>query len=135
MIHVHKENNMSTAENRQVIERYLEAISGNAKPPALVNQYVADADEALKQHIADAEVAFPRYDFIAEDLIAEGNKVVVRFNLHATHQGNFMGIPATGREINVPGIIIYHLADGKITAHWMQIDSMAMMQQLGVQPG
>ncbi|MEP7189440.1 MAG: ester cyclase [Roseiflexaceae bacterium] len=126
---------MSTAENRQVIERYVEAISGKAKPPALVNQYVADADELLKQHIADAEVAFPRYDFIAEDLIAEGNKVVVRFNLHATHQGNFMGIPATGREINVPGIIIYHLADGKIVKHWMHIDSMAMMQQLGVQPG
>ena len=62
------------------------------------------------------------------------NKVVVRFNLHATHQGNFMGIPATGREINVPGIIVYHLADGKITAHWMQIDSMAMMQQLGAKP-
>jgi predicted ester cyclase len=135
MIHVHKENKMSTAENRQVIERYLKAISGNAKPPALINQYVADADETLKQHIASAEAAFPRYDFIAEDLIAEGNKVVVRFNLHATHQGNFMGIPATGREINVPGIIIYDLAGGKITAHWMQIDSMAMMQQLGVQPG
>ena len=89
----------------------------------------------MKQHIADAEAAFPRYDFIAEDLIAEGNTVVVRFNLHATHQGSFMGIPATGKEINVPGIIIYHLADGKIIAHWMQIDSMAMMQQLGVQPG
>jgi steroid delta-isomerase-like uncharacterized protein len=125
---------MSTAENRQVIERYLEAISGNPKPPALVDQYVADADEALKQHIADAEAAFPRYELLAEDLFAEDNKVVLRFNLHGTHQGDFMGIPATGREINVPGIIIYHLADGKITAHWMQIDSMAMMQQLGVQP-
>jgi steroid delta-isomerase-like uncharacterized protein len=134
-MHVHKENTMSTAENKQVIERYLEALSGNPKSPALVNQYVADADEALKQHIADAEAAFPRYELLAEDLFAEDNKVVVRFNLHGTHQGDFMGIPATGREINVPGIIIYHLADGKITAHWMQIDSMAMMQQLGVQPG
>jgi hypothetical protein len=103
MIHIHKENTMSTAENKRVVERYVEAISGNPKPPALVNQYVADADEALKQHIADAEAAFSHYDFIAEDLIAEGNKVVVRFNLHATHQGTFMGIPATGREINVPG--------------------------------
>src|SRR4051794_16325883 len=123
MIHVHKEHTMSTAENRQVIERYLEALSGNAKPPALVNQYVADADEGLKQHIADAEVAFPRYELLAEDLFAEDNKVVLRFNLHGTHQGTFMGIPATGRAINVPGIIIYHLADSKITAHWMQIDS------------
>ena len=125
---------MSAAENKQLIERYLKALSGNAKPPALVNQYVADADEALKQHIADAEAGFPRYEMLADDLIAQDDKVVVRFIWRATHQGNFMGIPATGREINVPGIIIYHLADGKITAHWMQIDSMAMMQQLGVQP-
>jgi len=130
---IHKENKMSATENKQLIERYLEALSGKAKPPALVNQFVADADEALKQHIADAEVGFPCYELIAEDLITEGNKVVVRFNLHATHQGNFMGIPATGREINVPGIIIYRVADNKIVEHWMQIDSMAMMQQLGVQ--
>ncbi len=124
---------MSAAENKQLVERYLEAINGNAKPPALVNQYVADADDALKQHIADAEVAFPHYALIAEDLITEGNKVVVRFNLHGTHQGNFMGIAATGNEINVPGIIIYSIADGKIVEHWMQIDAMAMMKQLGVQ--
>ena len=48
------------------------------------------------------------------------------------HQGEFMGFPATGRTINVPGIIIYRIADGKIVEHW-KIDSMEMMQQLGVQ--
>jgi predicted ester cyclase len=58
---------------------------------------------------------------------------VVRFNLYGTHHGNFMGIPATGREINVPGIIIYHITDSKIVEHWMHIDSMAMMQPLGAQ--
>ena len=57
---------------------------------------------------------------------------MVRFNLHGTHHGNFMGIPATGREINVPGMIIYRIADGKIVEHWMQIDLAVMMQQLGV---
>ncbi len=123
---------MSTAETRQSIERYLEAINGKAKTPALVNQYVADADEALKEHIAGAEIAFPCYELAAEDLIVESDKAVVRFTLRGKHQGNFMGIPATGREINVPGIIIYRLADGKIVEHWMQIDSATMMRQLGV---
>jgi predicted ester cyclase len=122
---------MSTAESRQFVERYLEAINGKAKTPALVNQYVADADEALKQHIAGAEAAFPCYDLVGEDLIVEGDSAVVRFALRGKHQGNFMGIPATGSEINVPGIIIYRLADGKIVEHWMQIDSATMMQQLG----
>ena len=126
---------MTTAESRAFIQRYAEALSGKAKPATVVNQYVADTDEALKQHIADGEAAFPRYELIGEDLIIDGDKVVLRFAWRGTHQGNFMGIPATGKEIDVPGIIIYHLADGKITAHWMHIDSMAMMQQLGVQPG
>jgi len=124
---------MLTVESRAFIQQYLEAISGKAKPPALVNQYIADSDEALKQHIAGAEAAFPHYAMITEDLIAEGEKVVVRFTMRATHQGDFMGIPATGRPVNVPGIIIYRVADGKIVEHWMHFDAMAMMQQLGVQ--
>ncbi len=124
---------MSTAESKAFMQRYAEALSGKAKPPALVDQYVADSDPALKQHIADIEVAFPRYELVADDLIVEGEKVVLRFALRATHQGAFMGIPATGRQVDVPGIIIYRLADNKIVEHWMQIDSAALMQQLGVQ--
>ncbi len=128
---------MSTTESRTFIQRYAEALSGKAKPPALVNQYVADSDEALKQHIADAEAAFPRYEMIGEDLIIDGDKVVLRFSWRGTHQGNFMGIPATGREIDVPGIIIYRIDqdknnETKIVEHWMQVDSAMLMQQLGV---
>jgi predicted ester cyclase len=132
-IHFYKENKMSTAETRTFIQQYLDALSGKAKTPALVNQYVGDADQALKQHIADVEAGFPLYELHAEDLIFDGDKAVVRFNLHATHKGDFMGIPATGREINVPGIIIYRLADGKIVQHWLHFDAGQMMQQLGVQ--
>ncbi|MEZ4725925.1 MAG: ester cyclase [Caldilineaceae bacterium] len=125
---------MSTAESRTFIQQYLAAISGQAKPLPLLNHYIAVSDEALKQHIAGAEAAFPHYEMITEDLIAEGDKVVVRFTMRATHQGDFMGIPATGRQVNVPGIIIYRIADGKIVEHWMHFDALAMMQQLGVQP-
>lgn len=128
---------MTTAESRAFIQRYAAALSGQAKPPVLVNQYVDDADEALKQHIADGEAAFPRYEMIGEDLIVDGDKVVLRFSWRGTHQGNFMGIAATGRKIDVPGIIIYRLAkdknnETKIVEHWMQVDSAALMQQLGV---
>ncbi|RIK44574.1 MAG: ester cyclase [Chloroflexi bacterium] len=125
---------MSTTENKAYIQQYLAALSGKAKPPALVNQYIADTDDALRQHIAGAEAAFPHYEMIVDDLIAEGDKVVVRFTMRATHQGDFMGIPATGKQVNMPGIIIYHIADHKIVEHWMQFDAMTLMQQLGVQP-
>jgi predicted ester cyclase len=123
---------MSATENKALIRRYLDAINGQAKPMAVLDQYIADSDNLLKQHIAGIEAGFPHYELIAQELIAEDDKVVVRFNFHATHQGDFMGIPATGKEVNVPGIIIYRIADGKIAEHWMQVDAMAMMGQLGV---
>ncbi len=84
----------------------------------------------MKQHIAGAEAAFPR-----DEMITEGDKVVVRFAMRATHQGDFMDISPTGRPINAPGIIIYRVDDDKVVEHWMQFDVMALMQQLGVQPG
>ncbi|MEZ4619865.1 MAG: ester cyclase [Caldilineaceae bacterium] len=71
---------------------------------------------------------------IADDLLAEADKVVVRFRVRGTHEGDFMGIPATGKAVDVPGIIIYRVADQKIVEHWMQFDALTLMQQLGIQP-
>lgn len=123
---------MSVEENKAFIRRYFEVLNGKPKPAAVVNQYVADADEALKQHIAFFEAAFPCYELIEEDMIAEGDKVVVRTSGRATHKGEFMGIPPTGKTINVSGILIYRIANGKIVEHWMEVDAPSMMQQLGV---
>jgi predicted ester cyclase len=125
---------MSASENKAFIRRYLDAINGKEKPAAVVDQFISEADALLKQHIAGYEAAFPRYALIAEDMIAEADKVGVRFTFRATYGGGFMNIPATGQQVAMPGIIIYRIADGKIVEHWMQVDSAALMQQLGVQP-
>ena len=125
---------MSASENKAFIRRYLDAINGKEKPAAVVDQFISEVDALLKQHIAGYEAAFPRYALIAEDMIAEADKVVVRFTFRATYGGGFMNIPATGQQVAMPGIIIYRIADGKIVEHWMQVDSAALMQQLGVQP-
>ena len=122
---------MSASENTAFIRRYLDAINGTEKPAAVVDQFISEADALLKQHIAGYEAAFPRYALIAEDMIAEADKVVVRFTFRATYGGGFMNIPATGQQVAMPGIIIYRIADGKIVEHWMQVDSAALMQQLG----
>lgn len=124
---------MSVEENKALVRRYLGAISGKDKPATVVNQFVADADEALKQHIAFFEAAFPRYELIEDDMIAEKDQVVVRLTGHATHKGEFMGIPPTGKQVSFPGILIYRIADGKIVEHWMQVDAVSLMQQLGAQ--
>ena len=124
---------MSVSENKTFVSRYLDGINGKEKPAAVVDQFISEADELLKQHIAGYEAAFPHYALAVEDLIAEADKVVVRFTFRATYGGGFMNIPATGQQVAMPGIIIYRIADGKIVEHWMEVDSAALMQQLGVQ--
>src|SRR5215213_4582730 len=125
---------MSAEENKALVRRYFEAISGKAKPPSVVDQFVADADPELKQHIVDAEQGFPRYELIADDLLTEGDKVFVQGRMRATHTGNFLGIPATGRQVDMPAAPVYQTANGKIVAHWMLSDNMGLMQQIGVIP-
>ena len=125
---------MSIEENKALIRRYLDALGGNDKPPELVNQYVAESDEDLRQHIAVAEAGFPRYELPPDDIIAEGDKVVVRATMRATHLGEFFGVPATGKEVTMPLIIIYRIADGRIVEHWIQMDVFGLMQQLGAIP-
>jgi predicted ester cyclase len=125
---------MSAEENKAFIREYFAALSGKDKPASVVNRYVGDSDEALKQHIAGSEVAFPHYELIAEDMIAEGDKVAVRALLRAVNSGPFMGMPPTGKQVTVPGWLIYRVANGKIVEHWMLFDSMSLMQQLGALP-
>jgi steroid delta-isomerase-like uncharacterized protein len=68
--------------------------------------------------------------FGLEDMIAEGNKVAVRWTWSGTHTGEFLGIPATGRQIAITGTSIHRFADGKFVESWASYDSMGMMQQL-----
>ncbi len=70
-----------------------------------------------------------------EDVVADGDKVVVRATATGTNDGDFMGIPATGKQINIPLIDIHRFGDdGLDHEHWGVVDTMAMMQQLGVAP-
>jgi predicted ester cyclase len=120
---------MSSQENKMFISQYFEALKG-AKPDELVNMYTTDED--LKQHIALFESAFPHYVVLAEDMIAEGDKVAVLARFKGTHLGDLMGIAATHKQVDLPFIIIYRIAHGKIVEHWKSVDQMSLMKQLGV---
>ena len=119
-------------QNKQFIERYLAAMSGNPKPADVVQLYVDD--KVLEEHIAIFEAAFPGYELIAEDLVAEGDKVAVRATARGRHLGEFNGIPASGNEFSIPLMLIYRIANGRIVEHWMTADSLGLLQQLGVVP-
>jgi steroid delta-isomerase-like uncharacterized protein len=70
-----------------------------------------------------------------EDVIAEGDRVVVRLTAHAVHTGEFMGMPASGKAYTIPEIHVFRVSDGKIAEHWGQADLLGMMRQLGAMPG
>ncbi len=123
---------MSTiAENKDLVIRYLDAISGKPKPESLMREYLAD--EELIEHILASEISFPEYELIVEDILAEGDLVAVRARLVATHQGPFMGLEPTGKKIDLEFFINYRIANNKIVDHWMILDSAEMMQQLGIE--
>jgi steroid delta-isomerase-like uncharacterized protein len=79
--------------------------------------------------------AFPDMQMAIEDLIADGAKVVTRVKYTGTNTGDFMGMPATGKGVDVQFIDIFAFgSDGLLHEHWGVMDSMTLMQQLGVVP-
>ena len=79
--------------------------------------------------------AFPDFRMDVQDVIASGDKAVARLRVAGTHQGEFMGIPATGKSADVNLIDITRFGDdGLAREHWGVVDQLALMQQLGVIP-
>ncbi len=76
--------------------------------------------------------AFPDFTASVEELLEDGNKVIARARFSGTHQGEFMGIAATGKRLDIAVIDILEFRDGKVAAHWGVMDMAAMMEQLGV---
>lgn len=88
----------------------------------------------VKEVIAGYRAAFPDIQVTIEDQIAEGDLVVTRWRATGTHQGELMGMPATGKQATVTGITIDLIADGRIVESWDNWDTLGLMQQLGAIP-
>jgi len=78
--------------------------------------------------------AFPDLSFSIKDIIAEEDKVAVSYVMRGTNQGSYQGMPATGKKVEVSGVSIGRISDGKFVEGWAQTDSLGMMQQLGLVP-
>ena len=91
--------------------------------------------EGVKQLFRMYRAAFPDLRMEAEDILVSGDKVVARVRGTGTHEGEFMGMPATGKSIDVQLIDIIRFGDdGLAREHWGVFDALAMMQQLGAIP-
>lgn len=137
---------MSTEDNKALARRMYELINtGNLDGiDGLVSASFVEHEafpglpstgpEAPKAALAMFRAAFPDLRMSADDMLAEGNKVVVRGTMSGTHKGEFMGIPPTDGNVKVQFIDIIEFRDGMATAHWGITDQAAMMEQLGLVP-
>ena len=139
---------MSTEANKAVVRRMFEESSkGQEAAMAAMEELCApdyvwhgtgvwpDMDLAgMKQALTAWYAAFPDVHFTVEDLIAEGDKVAARVTMRATHQGEFMGIPPTGKAVTFTAIYVSRIAGGKYVEDSGIEDQLGLMQQLGAIP-
>jgi predicted ester cyclase len=88
----------------------------------------------FKQFYGRLRSAFPDLRYGVDDVIAEGDKVVVRWTWKCTHKGEFMGIAPTGRQATVTGMAIYRVAEGKCVERWVELGLLNLLRQLGAVP-
>jgi steroid delta-isomerase-like uncharacterized protein len=136
---------MSTETNKAIVRRYIEQVI-NEQRYDLTDEFLIDTVEfhgvgpsiigrkAVAEWYAIFGAAFPDWHMTIDDIVGEGDKVVVRCTGTGTHQGEFQGIPATGKPFTQYTIIIYRLTNGKIVEARLQTDMLSMMQQLGLMP-
>ncbi|HET9203414.1 MAG TPA: ester cyclase, partial [Acidimicrobiia bacterium] len=148
--HPQQEAPTSTDENKALVQRWFndvvsqgdmssfDAICAVCHPDFEMIRGVANPAprgfEATKGLISSLRTAFPDLSATVDEQIAEGDKVVSLVTMTGTHQGDFMGIPATGRSFTMPGVSVWEVRDGQLISEMVSWDSMAMMQQLGVAP-
>jgi steroid delta-isomerase-like uncharacterized protein len=136
---------MGTEGSKEVARRYYETVLNDGDVGALDDLAVADYEEhdplpgqgtgraGLEDRVRMLRSAFAPH-FTIEDMIAEGDRVVVRWRNDGTHVGEFMGMPATGGTFSIAGVDIHRIRDGKLAEHWHVVDQLAMLQQLGFIP-
>jgi hypothetical protein len=117
-------------QNKEFIIRYFNKMAGAVITRELLEEYITD--EELIGHILFFESVFPGYEIAVDEMMAEGDRVMVRGRLKGRHEGEFNGIPPTHRMVEFPLVISYQIENGKIVHHWLMADQMVLMEQLGV---
>lgn len=137
---------MSVEQNKAVARRYYDEVLNQGHLSVLddiaADDYVENdpfpgqshGRTDLKARVATLLTAFSPCIFTIEDVVAEGDRVVVRWHSSGTHSGEFLGMPPTNRDYTIAGIDIHRLADGRMVEHWHVVDQLGQLQQLGMIP-
>jgi predicted ester cyclase len=126
---------VSLEENKALVRREQEELwTYTGDLDAAEELFAPEQAEAAKQEAADFRRGFPDVVSTIEDLIAEGDKVAARWRARATHRGEYVGVPATGREVEFTGISVYRIEGDRIAESWTVEDELGLMRQIGAVP-
>jgi steroid delta-isomerase-like uncharacterized protein len=137
---------VTAEENKAVLRRWIEAYNERdlqSEAEVLASNYVAHVPaapgpleglEAWRQFSGSFAEAFPDIRLTVEEIFSEGDLVAARVAFRGTHRGEFQGIPPTGKEVAFTSIEVNRVRDGKVEEHWVELDLLGLMQQLGAIP-
>ena len=133
-----------TERNKAVIRRFVEEVQNQKNWETFDELNASDfvnlsappgvpSDKAGGKLFLSAFIdAFPDSYVTIEDMIAEGDRVVTKKTFNGTHTGELNGIPPTGNRVSIQYVDIMRVRDGQIIEHWLSMDQLSFMQQLGV---
>lgn len=131
-------------ENKAIARKFLDEL-WNHDNFAFVDQLLANdydghsstvirGPDGAMEFVPRLRHAFPDFKFSIKDQIAEGDKVATRWTICGTHEGEFQGVPPSGKRIEMTGITIFRIANGKLIDGWTNEDIFSMLQQIGAVP-
>ena len=136
---------MSTEQNKDVVRRFIDEVFAKCNVDAADELATPDFTphswpgvepgiENLKQGQRRVSAGLADVGMEIEDIVAEGDKVAVRLTAHARQDGEFMGLPPSGKEYTISETHIFRVTDGKVAEHWVNADMLGLMKQLGALP-
>jgi steroid delta-isomerase-like uncharacterized protein len=131
--------------NKELCRRYIEEVWNSRNMAAIDELFGANfiehdpsspdfgkGPEYVRKLVSYYVAAFPDTRFSIEDLVAEGDRCVIRWTVHATHRGELRGVPPTGRQVTITGTTTVRIMNGKFVESYVNWDALGLMQQLGL---
>ena len=118
-------------KNKALIMEYVNAMSGQTKTRERLEKY--NADPGLIEYILFIDSVFPQYEVFVDEILAEGDRVMLRARLRGMHEGELMGFAPTHKEIEYPFVVGYEIQNNKIVHSWVIADNLILAERLGMQ--
>ena len=142
---------MSEEQNEKIVRRFYEELWNGRRVEAAEELFATDGvthqlrsgapdataprnPELVKAHVAEWLAALPDLRFEVDELLACGDRVVTRATMRGTHAGAWHGVAPTGRQVEIRMTVIHRISAGRIAEDWVLVDSLGLLQQLGLLP-